>query len=482
MFCYLFIYSFIYLFIYLTLLLRPILSATQTYNYALAKWLDDKLKPLVTNQYMISDTFEFVNEVHELVINNGDILVSYDVSSLFTNEPLEETIQLLADKAFINDWFNETYHLNLNKLDLVDLLRAATKDQLFTFNGQLYEQTDGVAMGSPLGPLLANAFMCSIEETLEREGKMPTYYKRFVDDTLTIMPNKASADNFLDILNQCHSSIKFTMETESNSMLPFLGTQLLNKHTRVETKVYVKPTNTGLLLHYKSHVNDRYKRGLLKTMLDRAYRLSSNWHYFSEECDRLKLVFSRLKYPDSLVNSTISRFVAARASDQPVSSPAVSDRLDPIRVVLPFKDQASADIVRAQLKDLSQKIQTTLQPVFVSQKIERDLKLREAKPPIVNQQCLVYKFQCDLCDAGYVGFTRRHLHQRVEEHKNSSSSIGKHFRDKHSLAPKDLTKNFSVLMKCTNKFDCLVYEMFFIRELRPTLNVQSDSIRAKVFN
>ena len=90
------------------------------------------------------------------------------------------------------------------------------------------------------------------------------------------------------------------------------------------------------------------------------------------ECDRLKLVFSRLKYPDSLVNSTISRFVAARASDQPVSSPAVSDRLDPIRVVLPFKDQASADIVRAQPKDLSQKIQTTLQPVFVSQKIERD--------------------------------------------------------------------------------------------------------------
>ena len=70
---------------------------------------------------------------------------------------------------------------------------------------------------------------------------------------------------------------------------------------------------------------------------------------------------------------------------------------------------------------------------------------------------LFIKFQCDLCDAGYVCFTRRHLHQRVEEHKNSSSSIGKHFRHKHSLAPKDLTKNFSVLMKCTNKFDCLVY-------------------------
>ena len=117
-------------------------------------------------------------------------------------------------------------------------------------------------------------------------------------------------------------------------MLPFLGTQLLNKHTHVETKVYVKPTNTGLLLHYKSHVDDRYKRGLLKAMLDRAFRLSSNWHYFSEKCDRLKLLFSRLKYPDKLVNSSISRFVAAKGSDQPVSSPTVRDRSDPIRVVL----------------------------------------------------------------------------------------------------------------------------------------------------
>jgi len=51
---------------------------------------------------------------------------------------------------------------------------------------------------------------------------------------------------------------------------------------------------------------------------------------------------------------------------------------------------------------------------MISQKIEKNLKLREAKPPIVNQQCLVYKFESDLCDAGYVGFTRRHLHQRVD--------------------------------------------------------------------
>ena len=79
-------------------------------------------------------------------------MVSYDVSS---NVPLEETIRLLTNRAFTNNWFNTTYDLNFTKTDLVDLLSVATKGQLFQFNGALYEQTDGVAMGSPLGPLLA---------------------------------------------------------------------------------------------------------------------------------------------------------------------------------------------------------------------------------------------------------------------------------------------------------------------------------------
>ena len=162
----------------------------ETYNYALAKWLDTKLKPLSLNRYTVTDIFEFANEIRNLEISNGDILVSYDVSSLFTNVTLNETIQLLANRSFTNNWFNTTYDLNLTKPDLVDLLSVATKGQLFQFSGAvLYEQTDGVAMGSPLGPLLANVFMSHIEETLEREDKRLSFYRRYVDGTLTIMLN-----------------------------------------------------------------------------------------------------------------------------------------------------------------------------------------------------------------------------------------------------------------------------------------------------
>ena len=120
---------------------------------------------------------------------------------------------------------------------------------------------------------------------------------------------------------------------------------------------------------------------------------------------------------------------------------------------------------------MSLKVHTTIQPVFVSRKIEQELNVKETKPPIVNQQCVIYSFQCDLCDAGYVGFKRGHLHNRVKGHKQLSSAIVKHYKNVHGTMPQDLLKRFEVLKKCRNKFDCLVYEKLLIKALEPSLNV-----------
>ena len=122
--------------------------------------------------------------------------------------------------------------------------------------------------------------MSSLEEKLELEGKLPPYYRRFVDDTLMVMPDIPTAANFLNTLNHTNPAVSFTMEIEKDVMLPFLGIQLLNRAPQLETKVYVKPTNTALLLPYQNHVDNRYKQSLLTTMLDRAYRLSLSWTYF----------------------------------------------------------------------------------------------------------------------------------------------------------------------------------------------------------
>jgi len=209
------------------LAMRPILSAAGTYNYKLAKWLDEKLKPLSINDHTVSDIFQFGDELHEMKINDQDILVSYDVSSLFTNVPVDETIESIAERAFENDWFNKERNLNITKSDLMELLRIATKNQLFQFERNLYEQVDGVAMGSPLGPLMANAFMCNIEKQLQTENKMPAFYKRSVDDTLRAMPDVETASEFLTTLNNTHPSIDFTMELEVDGRLPFLGMDII---------------------------------------------------------------------------------------------------------------------------------------------------------------------------------------------------------------------------------------------------------------
>ena len=332
-------------------------------------------------------------------------------------------------------------------------------------------------MGSPLGPLLANTFMCSLEEQLKLQNKLPSYYKRYVDDTLTVMKDEVSAYSFLHVLNDLHPSISFTMELPTENTLPFLGMVLRKDSQNITTSVYVKPTNTGLLLHYNSHVDNRYKKSLIITKLDRAFKLSSNWSLFHEECIRLKTLFLQLAYPEHLIHSMISNFIASKQTRTPPRN-STSDQQS-VRIVLPFKEQNSADSVRKQLKDLGKLLNIDLCPVFISRKVGQDLKHKEIKPALINEQSVVYKFECGWCDASYVGYTRRHLYQRIDEHKRSGS-IFNHSQRQHPS--RTITSNmFHILKKCSSKFDCLLYEMFLIREHKPCLNIQSDSIKAKLF-
>ena len=126
-------------------------------------------------------------------------------------------------------------------------------------------------MGSPLGPLMANTFLCSLEKQLKLRNKLPSFYRRYVDDTLTIMKDEVSAYSFLHVFNDLHPSISFTMELSTQNTLPFLGMVLRKDGQTITTSVYVEPTNTGILLHYNSLVDNRYKKSLIITMLDQAF-------------------------------------------------------------------------------------------------------------------------------------------------------------------------------------------------------------------
>ena len=129
------------------------------------------------------------------------------------------------------------------------LLQLAVMDCHFIFNGSIFKQLDGVAMGSPLGPTMANVFMCHLEKLFLTNCPLefkPSFYKRYMDDTFVLFRKPAHAQLFLSYINSFHSCIKFTMETEKDKKLEFLDVEVTSSGSHFMTSVYRKPTFTGL--------------------------------------------------------------------------------------------------------------------------------------------------------------------------------------------------------------------------------------------
>ena len=132
---------------------------------------------------------------------------SIDIDSLFTNIPLDETIDICINQLFENTDTVEGF----TKSELKQLLSLATKESYFIFNGLLYKQIDGVAMGSPLGPSLANAFLSYHEKNWLNncpQGFKPAFYGRYVDDIFKLFKSNDHLKYFQDFLNPatltCH--------------------------------------------------------------------------------------------------------------------------------------------------------------------------------------------------------------------------------------------------------------------------------------
>ena len=168
---------------------RPIMSTIGTYNYRLAKFLVPILQPLTVNQYTVHSSFSFVKEITCFKSDNKTVMASFDVSNLFTNIPLDETITILSDTLFRETDTIRFENCSFTKIQFKKLLELAVKEGHFIFNDQLYGQIDGVAMGSHLGPTIANIFMCALEQNFLANCPsefQPILYRRYVDDTYCI--------------------------------------------------------------------------------------------------------------------------------------------------------------------------------------------------------------------------------------------------------------------------------------------------------
>ena len=196
----------------------------------------------------------------ETVPISSNKMISFDVSSLFTIVPLDYTIDLTLKRIF----GDKEIKTKISRKDMKNLLILCTKNIHFLCRNNVYQQKDGVAMGSPLGPVLAGIFMVHLERTLMPElEKFMKPWKRYVDDTISyIKPDFLT--NVIDILNKFHQNIKFTYEVEHNGKISLLDVLLVRCNGKLETTISRKETNKDIYLHWTSFAPMTWKKGTTK--------------------------------------------------------------------------------------------------------------------------------------------------------------------------------------------------------------------------
>ena len=465
--------------------LRPILSARGTHTYNLAKHLVSVINPITTNEYTVQDSFSFVKELSDIDSSNT-VMASFDIKSLFTNIPLDETIEICTNSL------REQGLLPNNFLpkEFKKLLSMAVKDCIFLFNGITYKQVDGVAMGSPLGPAMANAFLVYHEgrwlDDCPTDFK-PVLYRRYVDDTFLLFKSENHVPLFLEYLNGKHANIKFTYEYENNGKLPFLDVLVERSGSILSTSTYRKSTFTGLGMKYSSFIPSYYKTGLIVNLVNRAYKICSTYDSLDLELKFLTNYFVQNGFPENLVLSCIGKGLKKFFPYNPFNIRGESEHTV---FSIPFYGKSSYAFKNKMTKLLKDFYPTQkFRIVFSKASTLGSFFGYKDRVPFDLQSSVVYNYICESCSASYVGKTVRHLKTRIAEHKgvsprNLQTSKSPKFSAirEHSEATGHLikTSSFSVLQS-GNPLDLTILESLYTHNLKPSLSSHDSSTELVCF-
>jgi len=184
------------------------------------------------------------------------------------------------------------------------LLHIAINSNYFTWNGQIYKQTEGCPMGSPISPIIANLFMQKLETSIIPRYEQILFYRRYFDDFLSIV-KQGTEETILTSLNDFHPSIQFTMEKECNKQLPFLDIHLTcSSNGTITKKVYRKPTHTGRYLNYKSYHHISQKMSVVDALTYRAIKIC-DVEFLEDELDHIRGQLRQNEFPIRFINSRI---------------------------------------------------------------------------------------------------------------------------------------------------------------------------------
>ena len=414
-------------------------------------------------------------------------MVSFDVKSHFTSVPLEYTIHIIIKRIFEDHEITTIF----TKSEMKKLLTLCTKNVHFSVNNDIYTQIDGVAMGSPLGPVVANIFMVELETTLvPKLEDLVQKWRSFVYDTYVYV-KIGSVEYVLSVLNSFHKNIKFTYKEEQNNTLPFLDVLFIRDGEKLNTTVYRKDTHNDLYLHWNSFTPVSWKRGTLKSLISRAYMVCSNETLLEKELKHLKHVFHKINgYPWWVIDQVSTSFqenINKSKSSEYYHDTSEQPAEKMYSLILPYAGPKGNSIIKTMKNNLNRILPDNVKTrvTYSGQKLSTKLQIKD-KTKDQHKHDLVYYSKCPepTCNEDYLGETGRRIIERSADHcgKDKQSHLLRHaLYNNHKTV--DL-KDFKIIDSSyhNNRFKRKISEALYIKEYKPSLNTQEQSVQLKAFN
>ena len=486
--------------------MRPIISQIPSPTYTIAKKIDKIISPYMPAKYMLKSTAEFLDLLRQQ--KPQGIMSSLDVESLYTNVPVRDTIDIILKNVYNHESLPPP---KIPKNSLESLLSICTTEAPFKhIDGTIYTQIDGLAMGSPLSCTMANFYMCEIEnKVIENMQIKPLIYCRFVDDIYLVTRDETELQKIKENMEK-ESVLNFTNESSVQGKIPFLDVLIDSTNSeKYITSVYTKPSKTDECLNYQSEAPDRYKEGIIKTLLTRATRICNTKDNFNAECNRIKKLLINNNYPNVVVDRIIKEYIGKqRAIENQFGSNSdqvnTNSNSDVRRVKVFYKNQYHKNykmdekvlrsILKSHILEVAVKIDLVIyyKAAKVSEKLMKNNINSTQTPPHLKSH-LVYRFTCNIGECmslstknEYIGMTTCTLKERLNKHRYQGS-IFEHFVLEHNGASQRPT--IEELLNCTkilyyenNPILLHIFEALHIKNLSPNLNNVSEDFRCLKLN
>ena len=372
---------------------------------------------MTINKYTLKDSYDTATRIRNIpteLFDQGYVFVSFDVVSLFTNVPLQLTTNIILNRVY-NEQPVET---NLKKSTLKKLIKDTCMKTVFSCNNQLYEQTDGVSMGSSMGPLLANIIMTELEKViitpLVDDGTIK-FYGRYVDDTLLLV-KPTDIDRIHQKLNTFDKNIQFTVDKFETETPHFLDIEI----SPDGLSIYRKDTNTGQYINFTSHTPWKYKVSWIISLLTRAKRLCSD-NKLDFELDLIRRFASWNSFPKHICEGLISRVFQNNVHRQPIDTNRKEET--EIWLKLTYHGTQCEQLLQKLERKLRRSIRSNkkmrFKVIFSTNKISFYTNMKD-KTPLLLRSYVVYHFVCPGCRSDYIGKTDGNLHERCIEHATSN--------------------------------------------------------------